>query len=167
MTEAVDTRELEQLQRALANLVGPGLAKFKKEATYGVAKALRTPMQTPPGPSHSPVLWASAKQRAWYFAARRKAGLPLKYSRESDPWSQRIRDRWVIQRGDDYAVLGNKAKYSVYVQSSQYQSEQHEATGWTTDEKAVERIMGDGTMRAIIESTLGKIIHDSLRRWAR
>ena len=167
MPDTIDTSELERLQRALANLVGPGLAKFKKNATYYVAVELRGRMQRYPQGHHQPVIWPSEKARRHYFAMRREAGLPLAYKRGADPMSQRMQTSWTIRKGATEATVGSKATYAPYVQSSQYQTAQHKASGWITDVQAADDVISDGTMNRIIDATLSQVIRDSLRRWSR
>lgn len=163
MSEDVDLRPLEQLQRAVNNLTGPLLERFKGRATYFVALALKGVMQRYPGPSHSPVIWASEKQRRWYFAMRREAGLDPRYVRRADPMSQRLHAQWGISRGSDEATLGNRATYAPYVQSSQFQTPQHEATGWRTDEQAADQVLTDGTVRRIVDAQVRAIVREAFR----
>jgi len=154
---------IDRVLKAIANLTGPLLQKFKQRATYSVAGKIRQQMVVEPPESHSPVVWASEKQRRWYFAQRRAEGLPLKYERKTDPWSQRIQNKWRYTRGSDYTVLGNRADYAAYVQSRDYQSRQHEATGWTTDEQAAEQIISDGTMQRIVDAQVRAIVREAFR----
>lgn len=157
------TGNLDKLQRAIGQLHGPLLQKFKHRATYYVAIALKGPLKRRPAGVHSPVIWASEKQRRWYYAMRREAGLPLKYTRGSDPMSQRIGGSWAIRRQPESAILGNRATYAPYVQSSEYQTAQHEATGWTTDEQAAEKIVDDGTVKRIVEAHVRVIVREAFR----
>lgn len=163
MSEGVNTEGLTKVQGAIANLMGPLLTKFKGRATYSVAGMLKKVLRKEPGESHSPVLWASEKQRRWYFAARRKANLPLKYTRETDAWSKQILKKWGITRQPTAATLGNRAPYATYVQSREYQTRQHAATGWVTDEQAVEQIFSDGTVKRIIEAQVTAIVREAFR----
>lgn len=161
MSEGVDAGQLDTVQKAVAELMGPGLRRFKHRATYAVAGQLRTIMEREPPASHSPVIWASERQRRWYFAARRRDELPLKYTRHSDAWSQQSRKAWGITRGDTDATLGNRATYGAYVQSVALQTAQHAATGWTTDEQAAEQIIGDGTMHRIVTAHVRAIVREA------
>jgi len=159
----VEHGELDKLQKAINSLTGPLLQKFKGRATYYVALALKGLMQKYPGPAHSPVIWASEKQRRWYYATRREAGLPLRYTRRADPMSQRLHAQWGISRGETEATLGNRATYAPYAQSSQYQTAQHAATGWTTDEQAADKVMSDGTVKRIVEAHITAIVREAFR----
>ena len=163
MSEGIDTSGLDKLQRAINELHGPALLRFKGRATYFVAVALKDMFKRRPAGSHSPVKWASRKQQAFYHWMRRKAGLPLKYTRGSDPMSQRSGASWAISRQADSATLGNRATYSPYVVSSQYQTEQHKATGWQTDQQIADRAMADGTIRRIIEANIATIVREAFR----
>ena len=159
----IDDTDLRDLQRALNNLSGPLLAKFADRATYYVALALKGVIQAYPGPAHSPVKWPSEKARRFYFAMRRKAGLPLKYTRGNDPMSQRMQQSWTVDRRKQSATLGSRATYAPYVASDQYQTEQHKATGFTTDKQAVDRIIDNGTMSRIVETHLQAIVKEAFR----
>jgi len=163
MSEGVDTSGLEHLQQAIRNLTGPLLSRFKSQATYLVAEALKRVMQEYPGPSHQPVIWASEKQRRWYYAMRREEGLPLEYTRRSDPMSQRLHAQWGISRGQESATLGNRATYAPYAQSSQFQTAQHAATGWTTDAQAADQVLTDGTVRRIVDAQVRAIVREAFR----
>ena len=162
MPENIDSN-LEALQRAMQQLTGPLFEKFKGRTTYYVAVALKGIIQPYPGPANQPVKWPSEKARRYYFAMRREAGLPMKYTRGSDPMSQRMQQSWAISRGQDSATLGNRATYAPYVASSEYQTEQHAATGFTTDEQAAERVVESGVMQRIIEAQLKAIIREAFR----
>lgn len=163
VSEGIDTRQLDKLQKAINSLTGPLLTKFKGQATYSVALALQKPLQHYPGPSHSPVIWASEKQRRWYFAMRRKAGLPLEYTRRSDRMSQRLHAQWSIRRSETEAVLGNRATYAPYVQSSQYQTAQHAATGWVTDKQAADEAISSGQVKRIVDAQINAIVREAFK----
>jgi len=156
------TGELDKLQRAMSQLTGPLLDKFKDRATYYVALAIKGVIQ-PYKPQHTPVIWPSEKARRYYFAMRREAGLPLEYKRGSDPMSQRLQQSWTVARRQAAATLGNRATYAPYVVSSEYQTAQHAATGFTTDEQAAEKVIDDGTMGRIIEAQLRAIVREAFR----
>jgi len=87
-----------------------------------------------PGPSHQPVIWPSAAYRAWYLGARRAEGLPIPYSRETDPWSETLIGGWTtrVEQGGMRGVVGNRASYGPFVQDAPRQMAQHKATGWKT-----------------------------------
>ena len=163
MSEDIDTSGLDKLQRALNELRGPALLRFKGRATYFVAVALKDMFKRRPAGSHSPVIWASRKQQAFYHWMRRKAGLPLKYTRGSDPMSQRSGASWGISRQADSATLGNRATYSPYVVSSQYQTEQHKATGWATDKELADKALSDGTVKRIVDVHIATIVREVFR----
>lgn len=128
-----------------------------RAATYEIGKLVRAEVMKRPGPSHSPVLWASAKQRRYYFAMRRKAGLPLKYSRETDPMSKKLMRGWKLRHlGKTDAEVRNETPYGHYVQAQRYQSAQHRATGWVTDVQAVNNVERSGDIRRITDQAARK-----------
>jgi hypothetical protein len=98
MTEITGQDDLNKLQRAFDHLSGAGLSKFKGRVTYFVAVAIKGVIK-PYKPQHKPVIWPSEKARRYYFAMRREAGLPMKYTRGSDPMSQRLQQSWTVARG--------------------------------------------------------------------
>jgi hypothetical protein len=151
------------VQQAISNLMGPQLDKFKSRATYFVAVELKHVMTKYPAGKHSPVIWASEKARRFYFWQRRSKGYPLEYTRRSDPMSQRMHLSWGIRKKPTSATLGSKATYAPYVQSSQYQTAQHEASNWTTDEQAAQKIVADGTLKRIIQANVQRIVEEAFR----
>ena len=156
----------------MQQLTGPLLVKFKGRATYYVAIAIKGIIQPYPGPvkyTHQRkdgtygVKWPSEKARRYYFAMRREAGLPMKYTRGSDPMSQRMQQSWTIARRPTEATLGNRATYAPYVASEQYQTDQHAATGFTTDRQAAEQVIQSGTMKRIIDAHINAIVREAFR----
>ena len=163
MPDTIDTSGIDKLHAAIADLMGPQLEKFKSRATYFVAVELKGIMTKYPAGHHTPVIWASEKQRRWYFAMRREAGLPLKYTRRSDPMSQRMHLSWGIRKKPTSATLGSRATYAPYVQSSQFQTEQHAASNWTTDAQAADKIVADGTLMRIVQANVQRIVQEAFR----
>ena len=159
----VDFTSLDQLQQAIANLTGPQVNKVGERAGVKVAEELKNTLSRKPGPSHQPVKWASERQRRWYYAARRKDMLDLKYTRNADPWSQKSSVAWTTQRIAGGAVLGNPATYSPYVYSQEYQTEQHKATGWTTDKEAADRAFRDGTVARHVMAEVESMVREAFR----
>lgn len=99
-------------------------------ASIATAKELEAEARPYPGPSNSPVEWASEKQRRFYFAQRREMGLPPGYTRQSDGMSERLLESWVVEPyGDMGAILKNSATYAPYVIGDDQQP-QHALTGW-------------------------------------
>jgi hypothetical protein len=94
---------------------------------------------------------------------RREAGLPMKYTRGSDEMSQRLQASWGITRRTTEAVLGNRAPYAPYVASDEYQTEQHAATGFTTDKEAAEQMIEDGILGRIVEAHIKAIVREAFR----
>ena len=162
MPNTADTSELDALQRAMGKLSGPLLIKFKGRTAYFVALAIKGVIK-PYKRKSTPIKWASEKSRRWYFWARREAGLSPEYVRGSDPWSQRLSDSWTVARRKTSATLGSRAMYAPYVASEEFQTEQHAATGFTTDAQAAEKVMGDGTVKRIIDAHLKAIVREAFR----
>ena len=162
MPDDIDTSSLDKLQRALNELRGPALTRFKGRATYYVAVAIKGIIQ-PYKEQHKPVIWASEKQRRWYHWARRKDNLPLEYKRGSDPWSQNVQKSWTIARRETEATLGNRATYSPYVASDQYQTAQHKASRFTTDRQAAEEAVSSGIVKRIVDANIAAIVREAFR----
>ena len=163
MPDTIDTSGIDKLNRALADLTGPALTRFKGRVTYYAALAIKGIIKPYPGPANSPVKWPSEKARRYYFAMRREAELPMKYKRGNDPMSQRMQQSWGILRGTTEATLGSRATYAPYVASSQYQTEQHAATGFTTDEQAAEQMIDNGTLDRIVTAHIQAIVREAFR----
>ena len=162
MTEITGANDLSALQRAMSNLSGAALSKFKRRVTYAVAVAIKGVIK-PYKPQHKPVIWPSEKARRYYFAMRSEKGLPMRYKRGNDPMSQRVSQSWTIARGPDSATLGNRATYAPYVASSEYQTEQHKRTGFTTDEQAADQVMQSGVMDKIISAHIKAMMDEAFR----
>jgi len=127
------------------------------DITFAVGELVRSEMAVYPGYSHSPVIWASEKSRRYYFWLRRSKGLDIKYSRNSDPMSQRLGPSWTLAHlGQTDAVASNKATYGPYVQSAADQLPQHKATGWITDKEAVSKVEDSGDVRRVAEKIIAK-----------
>ena len=161
MTE-IESQGLDKLQNAIGQLHGPLLEKFKSRVTYYVALALKGIIK-PYKPQHTPIIWPSAKARRYYFAMRREAKLPMKYTRGSDPMSQRLQQSWDITRRPTEAILGNRATYAPYVASDQFQIKQHAATGFTTDKEAEKAIRDNGTFKRIVDAHIRAIVQEAFR----
>lgn len=140
------TIHVEGLDRLIRDF-GRGVTAPIRAATRAIAEVASGRMSVYPGHAASPVQWASDRQRRYYFAMRRAAGAPNKYTRQNDPMSQRLKVSWTTARvGDFGALAGTRTDYAPHVQSEEDQSAQHKATGWTTDEKEAKKIESDGTI---------------------
>ena len=110
-----------------------------------------------PGKSHSPVIWASEKQRRFYFASRKD--MPDQYTRQSDPMSQRMAKSWVIQKNNafSYSVV-QSATYAEYV-IGELQQPQHAATGWKKISQLIKEISASGRIQKIINKFITAFIN--------
>ena len=154
-----------QVEAFLAQITDKGLAQVTQSSALQIGHELVSAMQRYPGPSHSPVKWASKKQRAFYFAMRRAKGLPAKYTRISDPMSQKLKQSWgVVKRGITGAIAGNRALYGPLVQSDEHQTEQHRTTGWITDKGAVEQLESRNRIPKIFVGNLKKFVERAATR---
>ena len=149
---------IEALQAALARLTGPELTKLGERAGRKIGEHLKNLMMRRPGPSHQPVKWASERQRRWWHAARRRDELPLKYTRDADPWSQKSQKMWSVKSITGGAIVGNSATYAPYIQSDEYQTEQHKATGWITDKQAVEEMEREGVIAKVVQAEIHDLV---------
>lgn len=125
------------------------------DLTRGVAEELRDKIAKEPGPVSRPIRWASRKQKIWYIAARRAAGLGP-YVRNSDPWSQRLGPSWATaNRGQD-AIVGTRVTYAPWVQSEESQQPMHKATGWVTDKQAIDQAKQERVAERVWDQVVGK-----------
>jgi len=148
---------IEGLAPLVAKL-GEGAAPVIGPITRAIGELVRKKLAREPKRNTGPVKWASAKQRTWYHAARGKAGLPLRYTRNSDPWSQRIGPSWAVERyGDMDALVGTRVTYAKWVQSQEFQQPMHKATGWVTEVEAGETVMRGGAVE--------RIVNDAVKQW--
>jgi phage gpG-like protein len=164
VTDAV-TLEIKGLDVLMAKL-GQGATPVLRTLTRGIAEEVKGEIARYPGKVKRPIQWASDKQRRWWFATRRKAGLGP-YVRNSDPWSQRIGPSWATaQRGETSAVVGTRVTYAPWVQRAGklsrldaaegmgVQQPMHAATGWVTDAQAVRTVNESGVARDILAAIL-------------
>jgi hypothetical protein len=150
---------LDAVQRLLAGLSGPGLDRTLQKAALGIAREAKVKLTTPPGPSNSPVIWASDAQRRAYFAKRGEKHLDPKYARISDPWSEKLEQSWVaVPWGDSGAIVGTKVPYAPYVMSKDNQQPQHKATGWTTEADVVDDLKSRNVVERIAVAELDDYI---------
>ena len=166
MTE-VRIEGYDELKRKLGRDWEPTI----RALTLAIGEALRNVIAVYPPKNPGPVKWASLRQKIWYFAARREAGLPAEYTRNSDPWSQRLGPgRQTMQKSGDFgswaventgkldAVLESHASYAAYVQKAGMQQPMHQATGWITDEQAIANLKKSGDMEEIGAQILEKAL---------
>jgi len=159
----VTVTNMAELQRMLSKISGEGLKQAVQTAALKLAERAKPIMQRYPGPSHSPVLWSSPRQRAWWFATRRERGLPLEYTRLTDPMSKQLKYSWEVAALSNGAVLGTRMDGAEYVQSSKTQWGQHTATGWGTDEDAVKELERTGVMQAVVTAEIDSMVKRMLK----
>jgi len=135
------------------------LAAAMDATCKAAAQSLRKHIAVEPGPSHQPVIWASAKERRDYFASRHAHGLPDKYTRNTDFFSERISNSWAVRKqGPASYVVGTRASYARKVQGSKDQTAQHKATGWKTDAVAVNELLRSGDIEKIGKQAIAKYL---------
>lgn len=102
--------------------------------------------------------WQSEKQRRYYHAMRREQGLPAKYTRNSDPMSQRLGPSWTtrVEARGLRGIVGNRADYARWVQDEDRQQRMHTLTGWRTVQGAVREKSGD--VREKLAAALERIL---------
>lgn len=152
------TFEVEGLDELLKRL-GVNLKPVLSVVTFAVGEQVRGKVATYPKGSHQPVKWSSLKQRRFYHAMRREQGLPLKYTRNSDPMSQRLGASWATaHHGETDAVVMPKATYAQWVQGSTTQWQQHAASGWVTDRQAIDQVRDSGVIPDIVRDAVDKAL---------
>lgn len=154
MEFSLELHGFDELIAALGASIDPAL----RDITFTVGATLLKPemAQTPP-PVNRPVIWASEKSRRYYFWLRRSKGLDARYTRESDPMSQRLRNSWTVAHlGQTDALLDNKAQYGPFVQAAQFQTAQHKATGWITDVQALQAVERSGDVERVAEKIIAQ-----------
>lgn len=146
---------------ALRRKLGQNFAPTIRAITLAIGQELRKRLAVYPRKTAGPVKWASQKQRAWYHAQRKAEGLPLEYTRNSDPWSQRLGPGWNARNeGTMDAVVETGATYAAYVQrdpkhtSGIVQQPMHAATGWITDLQAIDALQKSGQPERIAKDKI-------------
>lgn len=148
----------EAVDALMRSLQPANFVKVVVRASVKIAETIKAVLAPYPGPPSHPLKWASAKSRRFYFAMRREAGLPAKYTRTSDPMSQKLGQSWVVVETPDGAILGNPSEYADLVQSDENQTAMHAATGWKTDAMAVQEIENAGIMAQVIAAEIGSFM---------
>jgi phage gpG-like protein len=151
MTVTVTVTGHKELIRKLG-----GLGNAMRIVVRAVGELVRGVVAQYPGPVHHPIRWASRRQQRAYWAMRRERGLPLAYTRQFDPMSQRLGASWTVAMRGDTAVVGTKASYAKWVQAAKFQQGFHKDTGWITDVQAAERVARSGDVNRIAEQALRK-----------
>lgn len=125
-------------------------------ATFAVGEQLRGLLAKYPKRSDGArVKWKSKAQQLYYRRMRYARGLPLKYTRNSDPMSQRLGPSWAVaHKGKTDATVGTKVTYARWVQSAQFQQPMHAATGWVTDEQAIEKLKASGVIQKVVRDAI-------------
>ena len=152
-----------RLQQALSQLTGPGITQLVQRASYKIGLEIENELKRYPKSPSYPLKWASERQRRWYFWHRRKEGLPIGYTRTSDPMSQKLGHKWTTKPQSWGAIVGNPVTYAPYVQSHEYQQPMHEATGWITDKEAADEIMRSRVVEQIIAAEMRDVVDRAFR----
>jgi len=74
--------------------------------------------------------------------------------------SEQLGQKWTVAARGDGAVVGNPASYAPFVQSEDEQAAAHAATGWVTDEQAVEAVMESGVVEQIVVDAVVKAMQN-------
>ncbi len=142
-TIRVDLSGIDELIDTLGALEA---RKYLRAVMRQAGEEVKGDMATyPPRNTNYPLTWPSARSRAAYFAIRRSRGLPSRYTRQSDPMSQRLGPSWTTRVAIDgmSATVGNKATYARLVQTREGQTQMHKTTGWPTAEDVADRRADD------------------------
>jgi len=162
--EGVTFTNFDELQAALSHLQGAGLAIVVERAGQKVGEQFKERLMKRPAPNRKyPLAWASRRQRAWYHWFRRSQGLPLKYTRGSDPMSQNSLQAWAVGKIQGGTIVGNRATYASWVQSDQYQTEMHRITGWPTDKSVDEELKRTGIIPQIVAAEIKSMLDGVFR----
>ncbi len=142
-TIRVDLSGIDELIDTLGALEA---RKYLRAVMRQAAEVVKGDMATyPPRNTNYPLQWPSERSRRAYFAIRRSRGLPNRYTRQSDPMSQRLGPSWTTRVAIDgmSATVGNKATYARLVQTREGQTQMHKTTGWPTAEDVADRRADD------------------------
>ena len=155
---------IEGLER-IKKILGQDWKRVVQTISVAVGELVRNVLAVYPQKSGG-VVWASERQRRWWWASRREAGLPPGYTRQSDPWSQRLGPSWTVRKqGDDSAVVGTRVTYAPYVQADAAaggirQQPMHHYTGWVTDKQAVDTVKASGDVDRIMHDAIEHALKD-------
>jgi hypothetical protein len=140
--------------REIQDMLGADIDPALKAATFAIGQEIRNVLAVYPGPVQYPLRWTRAERIA-YLSMRREAGLPAKYTRNSDPMSQRLGPSWTVEHsGQHDAIVGTRVTYAPFVQSSEQQKPMHKATGWITDEQAAGQVQESGVINQLVNDAV-------------
>lgn len=135
----IEIRGLDRLRRKFGELEG---VRWMRGVLVALGSDVKSNVARAPGPVSHPIRWASERQRRYYFAMRRAAGLPIGYTRESDPMSERLLGGWnqAVSADGLTVTVGNRASYGRFVMDETYQQGMHKDTGWRTIQQIAKEI---------------------------
>jgi len=146
---------LENLMRKLGTSFVPTI----RGITRAIGEMVRNKVAVYPGPVAHSIRWASEKQRRAYFAQRRERNLPIGYTRQSDPMSQRLGPGWSVSGfGELGAKVAPRATYAQWVQGADTQQPMHRATGWVTDRQAVQAVVDSGDIQRVAGAAIRAVL---------
>lgn len=138
-TVTIEIQGLDRLRRKFGELEG---VRWMRGVLVALGSDVKHNIAQAPGPVSHPIRWASERQRRWYFAMRRERGLPIGYTRESDPMSERLLGGWnqAVSADGLTVTVGNRASYGRFVMDETYQQGMHKDTGWRTIQQVAKEI---------------------------
>jgi hypothetical protein len=154
---SIEIEGLPELKRAIRR-AGADMPKTLRRVERKIGQDARNRLKKYPPRNKGPVKWRSRRQHYWYREARRRAGLPLKYTRKKDPWSQRLGESWVVDQGWRRTVVGTRVTYARHVQSEEDQEPMHKATGWVTDAQVVDEMKRTGVVKRIVQAEIASLL---------
>lgn len=159
MADVIEIQGLDELLKGLRSLSGRGLRTAIRRASQAIGEEVKgRMMRYPPRRYGVKAVFASRKQRGFFFAALREGRIEVPYRRGQSPGSQDLKNKWVVQARDDGAVVGTPVGYAPLVQSAREQTEMHRGTGWVTDEQVVAEVSkSDISERIVVAAVLNEV----------
>lgn len=128
-----------------------------------IAAHIQGILQVYPTRRHFTTKFKTARQRRYFFWALKQNKIAVPYVRGSSPGSRNLKQQWRIRTETPVRVaLENNTRYAAYVQGATLQASFHKATGWKTDDAAVEeaRPMAVTIMRQRVQRVLAGLTEE-------
>ncbi|MBU0495048.1 MAG: hypothetical protein KKA73_13435 [Chloroflexi bacterium] len=135
-------RDLEAVDYAAAGQVA---AVAGAEEVRGVM----TPYPPQPAPANPDRYYVRGYGQRW----KRKDG-----SEGGRQTSEQLGQSWAVEQEGTGAILGTRVSYAPPVQGAETQTGRHAATGWKTDEQAVNEVLESGVIDDMLfDAVLGQL----------
>lgn len=130
--------------KGIENILGLDLRAVALKAALPIAEEIRN--EVSPYPAQPP----PADPDRWYDRGYGPRWRRADGSVGGRKTSEQLGQRWTSKKTATGAVTANSASYSRWVHSAREQAAIHQATGWMTDEEAIDEVVQSGKAARIV-----------------